>query len=187
MKPFVQEIETNIVKTFDEVDSWFDEPLKYRLYKPLNNGWSINEILEHLSLTNHFLLILIDKGYSKALKNTNQFDLDLELSKYLNSDKTKLDEVAIHSRFKWIRPEHMEPKGELNMPSFRSLLKQQCSKCKFYLKMMPNGEGALYKTTMSVNNLGKINVYDYITFLANHAKRHITQMQQCKREFINLK
>lgn len=187
MKPFIQKIEKNLTETFTEVDSWFDEPLNCRLYKPRNKGWSINEVLEHISLTNHFLLILIDKGYKKALRNTKEFDLELELSKYLSSDTRKLDEVAIHSRFKWIRPKHMEPKGELEMPSYRNLLKQQFSKCKLYLEMMPNGEGVLYKTTMSVNDLGKINVYDYITFLGNHAKRHITQMEQVKSEFISLK
>ena len=41
---------------------------------------------------------------------------------------------------------------------------------------MKNGEGLLGKTTMTVNELGKINVYECIYFLSLHAQRHITQM-----------
>jgi hypothetical protein len=36
---------------------------------------------------------------------------------------------------------------------------------------------------MSVNNLGKLNVYEYVYFLAQHARRHLTQMQDNAAEF----
>ena len=51
---------------------------------------------------------------------------------------------------------------------------------------MPNGEGVLYQTTMSVNNLGKIDVYEYIYFLARHAQRHLEQMERNERELKGL-
>jgi hypothetical protein len=41
----------------------------------------------------------------------------------------------------------------------------------------------LCKTMMSVNNIGKIDVYHYICFLVQHAKRHITQMEKIRDEF----
>ena len=41
----------------------------------------------------------------------------------------------------------------------------------------------LYKTTMSVNGLGKIDVYHYIYFLVQHAQRHISQMKKVAAEF----
>jgi hypothetical protein len=50
---------------------------------------------------------------------------------------------------------------------------------------MPNGEGILYKTTMSVNDLGKIDVYQYIYFLAQHAKRHLAQMERNEQAYLN--
>jgi hypothetical protein len=49
---------------------------------------------------------------------------------------------------------------------------------------MKNGEGLLYKTTMTVNELGKINVYEYIYFLSLHAQRHVTQMKKNESETI---
>jgi hypothetical protein len=47
--------------------------------------------------------------------------------------------------------------------------------------LLSNGEGALYKTTMSVNSLGKIDVYEYIYFLAQHGRRHIGQMEAMEK------
>jgi len=38
---------------------------------------------------------------------------------------------------------------------------------------------------MTVDGLGKINVYEYIQFLSKHAERHIYQMQENKNELNN--
>jgi hypothetical protein len=46
------------------------------------------------------------------------------------------------------------------------------------LESLKNGEGILYKTTMILNNLGKIDVCEYIYFLAQHGRRHVTQMEK---------
>ncbi|SES88216.1 DinB superfamily protein [Paenibacillus sp. NFR01] len=77
----------------------------------------------------------------------------------------------------------MEPKGDKELGQIRSLLDDQINECKGLLKEMINGEGILYKTTMTVNNLGKIDVYQYIYFLCQHAKRHIVQVQKVMEEF----
>ena len=36
---------------------------------------------------------------------------------------------------------------------------------------------------MTVNDLGKIDVYQYLYFLAQHAKRHVGQMEKVEAEF----
>jgi hypothetical protein len=46
------------------------------------------------------------------------------------------------------------------------------------LDRLPAGQGVLHQTTMSVNNLGKLNVYEYLYFLAQHARRHVRQLQE---------
>jgi hypothetical protein len=77
----------------------------------------------------------------------------------------------------------MEPEGIRPLTEIRQELKEQAGRCLHYLHSMPNGEGVVYKTTMTVNNLGKIDVYQYIYFLTQHAGRHITQMQKVQDEF----
>lgn len=78
----------------------------------------------------------------------------------------------------------MEPTGDKELGQIRTLLKEQISECRELLKELANGEGLLYTTTMTVNNLGKLDVYQYIYFLCQHAKRHIVQMQKVMDEYI---
>ena len=68
----IANIRTLLQHTFASVDGWFDKPNALRAYLPYNGGWSTDQILEHIGLTNHFLLILIDKGAQKALNKSTQ-------------------------------------------------------------------------------------------------------------------
>jgi hypothetical protein len=180
----ILEVRDFLNMTFEKVDMWFDKEVDLQQYKPENGGWSIEEILEHIGLTNHFLLILIDKGTNKALANAAKLNIEEELKKYV-FHRDKLTEVGLHKSFNWIRPEHMEPKGEKTLIEVRQQLKDQLNQCLLSLEMLKNGEGILHKTTMSVNELGKIDVYEYIYFLAQHGQRHITQMAKNEAEFRN--
>lgn len=51
------------------------------------------------------------------------------------------------------------------------------------LGRLPNGEGALYCTTMMVNDSGKIDVYRFVCFLAKHTERHLTQIEKAAAEY----
>jgi len=178
----IRKIETTIGNTFAEVDSWFDKPEDLRQYKPKHGGWSINENLEHIALTSHFLLILIDKGTRKALQQVEKYSLP-DLLKDYEFSVEGLDQIGQHRAFEWIRPSHMEPQGLRPLHEIREELKKQADQCLQNLHSLPNGEGIVYKTTMTVNNLGKIDVYQYIYFLAQHAARHITQMEKVETEY----
>lgn len=178
----ISEVRNFVSESFEKIDVWFDRERELLQYKPENGGWSIEEILEHIGLTNHFLLILIDKGKNKALTNVAKLNIEEELKKYI-FHRDKLAQVGFYGSFNWVRPEHMEPKGEKTLMEVRQQLKEQLNQCLLYLEVLKNGEGILYKTTMSVNGLGKIDVYEYIYFLAQHGQRHLTQMANNEAEF----
>lgn len=183
IRTIIADIGSFLQQTFSEIDTWFDKEPELRNYRPANGGWTINEILEHIGLTNHFLLILIDKGTSKALQNIHQLNLQEVLqANAFHADK--LQEVGVHLSFNWVRPEHMEPVGMKPLEDVRAQLKEQVERCLNNLAQLPNGEGVLYKTTMTVNDLGKIDVYEYIYFLAQHGKRHIMQMEKNEAEYM---
>ncbi|WP_165821960.1 DinB family protein [Hymenobacter edaphi] len=168
-------------ESFARLDAWFDHPEAERQYRPRNGGWTADEILEHVGLTNHFLLILIDKGAAKALKNQAGLDLATELRGYQFADP-RLDEIGLHKSFEWMRPAHMEPTGSKPRAEVRQQLREQLRHCHRVLDALPNGEGVLYRTTMTVNELGKIDVYQYVYFLARHAERHLTQLARIRQE-----
>lgn len=180
----IKSIRQLLQNTFDDIDQWFDKDAVMRQYKPLGGGWTIDEILEHISLTNHFLLILIEKGAAKALQNAAKSDLQEALQTY-HFHFDKLGEVGMHLSFPWVRPAHMEPTGLKPMAAVRQLLKDQCRQCLDCLDRLPDGEGILYKTTMTVNDLGKIDVYEYICFLAQHGQRHVAQMAKNEAVFLS--
>ncbi len=182
---YIQEIQLHLISTHARIFKWFDEDASVKDYRPLDQGWTISEILEHIALTSHFLLILIDKGAAKALRNVKQLSLT-EIREQFEYDLGKINEIGVHKSFDWIRPEHMEPKGEKTEWQIKDELTTQLNRCLNYLEQLKNGDGLLYETTMTVNGLGKINVYEYIYFLSKHAERHIQQMSENKEEYINM-
>jgi len=184
IKRYIQEIQVHLISTQSRIFTWFDEPKSIKDYRPNDKGWTISEILEHIALTSHFLLILIDKGTNKALRNVRNLSLE-DLTDSFEYDLTKIHEIGVHKSFGWVRPEHMEPQCKRTELEIKDDMISQLNRCLNQLDKLKNGEGLLYSTTMSVNDLGKINVYEYIYFLSKHAERHIRQMEENKQEFNN--
>ena len=182
----INKIKGDLEESFKHIFVWFDTNEDSINYKPENSGWSIAQILEHISITNHYLLILIKKGTLKAIEKSKNISF-AELVENYELDWIKLEAVGTHKSFEWNRPEHMEPKVVNNLIEVREKLEFQLNECLAILEQMPNGEGILSTTTMSVNGLGKIDVYHYIYFLVQHAKRHLTQMQMVKLGLENKK
>jgi hypothetical protein len=53
----------------------------------------------------------------------------------------------------------------------------------YNLSLLNIGEGVLVLTNMSVNQLGKLDIYQYIYFLTKHIERHIRQMERLQNEY----
>jgi len=182
MAEVINTIGMELKQTFDELFKWFNIDNELLNYAPDNKGWSIRKNLEHISLTNHYLLMLISKGAKKALERSKTVDFLGSLDNY-DLDWERLNMIGKHRSFEWNRPGHMEPRGRMRVDEIRRELEQQLKQCYTHLLALQRGEGILYKTMMSVNNLGKIDVYHYIYFLVQHAKRHITQMERVEVEY----
>lgn len=178
----IAEVRDHLSRSHAAVDPWFDKPAALRAFHPTDGGWNIDQVLEHLALTSHFLLKLIEKGRDKALKNTQGRDLEAELAAFRwGSDK--LEQIGMSRAFAWIRPEHMEPRGERSLSEIREEIRAQYARCSAVLDDLKRGEGLLCLTTMTVNDLGKLNVYEYVWFLSLHAVRHVGQMERIEREY----
>ena len=179
----INRIKVDMTGIFREVNDWFDIPGDLMHYTPESGGWTVRQILEHISLTNYFLLILIRKGVDSSLKKSKTTDYTNRLHGY-DLDWKKLKMIGTHKSFGWQSPDHMEPAGDMSLSEIRSKIQMQYDQCMLYLDQLDKGQGILHTTMMTVNNLGKIDVYHYIYFLAQHAKRHIAQMKQIMGEFV---
>lgn len=177
------ELRQFLLETFAAVDAWFDQPAALLAYVPADHGWSAAEVLVHLGLTNHYLLILIEKGTTKALLNRRGLDLATELAAQPLLPG-RLVPIGVLHGFAWERPAHMEPRAYPQpLPLVRQQLRTQVSQALNCLARLPDGQGILHQTTMSVDNLGKLNVYEYLYFLAQHARRHLGQLAENAAEF----
>jgi hypothetical protein len=102
----IQRISTAINDSFTEIYPWFQRAPAVLNYRPVDGGWSIAEILEHVTLTSHFLLIVASNGCEKALRRAQSQSITTS-----ESDLTGLAIIGERGSFPWIRPEHMEPQG----------------------------------------------------------------------------
>jgi hypothetical protein len=178
----IAELREIITGVFSGIDTWFAKDARLRAFRPARDEWTVDRILEHVLLVNHYLLILIDRGARKAVKKADAKKIEQALEDYELSNPL-LEDIGINNSFEWKCPRHMVPAGSRSSEEIREELSAQKKKLLDYLIMLRNGEGALCKTTMSVHSLGKLDVYQYIYFLLKHMKRHIQQMEGIEKEY----
>lgn len=173
----ISKINKALISAFAQIDSWFDEPEFILRHRLSDDSWCPAEILEHIMLTNHFLLKLIDKGSKRAISISNERDTSRELTDY-NLENSLLEQVGEPGWFSWKNPAHMQPNGSKPLAEIREELRNQLYRCLCHLELLRYGQGAVYQISMSVNGLGKLDMYQYIYFVALHAKRHIIQLEK---------
>ena len=62
-------------------------------------------------------------------------------------------------------------------------MREQRRECLEILEQLGGGEGALHRVRMSVNQSGKLDIYQWLYFLAQHARRHLDQMKENEAEW----
>lgn len=181
MRNVVQFVREALINNFQELDRWFKEDIALLQYKPSQESWSIREVLEHISLTNYFLLLTINKSTRRALDR--KLDGLIIMPPHDYEEKFRQIEIVSSKSFGWVNPAHLEPTGNKDLEEIRSVLKQQFAQGMYNLSLLKNGEGRLVNTMMTVNNLGKLDIYQYIYFLTKHIERHQAQMQELREQY----
>ena len=153
---------------FAELDTVFGLPAAMRSYSPASDVWSIDQILEHITLTSHYLLITISNSCEKCCKRAAR-GVPIQGTE---SDLEAIKVIGHPDAFEWLRPEHMEPTGTLTLAEVRKRMHDQHQRCLTILEQLSHGQGALHRVRMSVQDLGKLDVYQWLYFLAQHAQRH---------------
>ena len=169
----VKTVGAALTEVFALLDARFELPreeLERRADR--QDAWSVLEHLEHVCLANHFLLLTIGKGCGKARRRGAGAEPPEG-----ESDLALLSPIAVPGAFDWQPPVHMVPAGGRQPEELRSLLKSQRDDCLELLAGMPRGEGRLCSIWMSVNKLGRLDMYQWLYFLAQHARYHLALME----------
>lgn len=177
--PTVAAVRQSVIDTFRDVDAWFERPAGERAFRPGSGGWTIDEILEHIALANHFLMITWRKAVDTALRRA----ADGEPIPEGESDLARLHPIGERGTFRWVHPQHMEPRGATPGDEVRAQLHRQADECLALLDRLRQGEGAMVRLHMSVNALGRIDLYEWLYFLTQHARRHVRHMALIRDEF----
>jgi hypothetical protein len=172
----VRKIRSEMASIFDELDRWCGSPIEILDIVPPDVGWNIALILEHLTLVNHYLLLTLRKGVRIAVRRS-----ECVASPLKESDLSRFEDIADPDAFDWQPPKHMIPRGGIQLNQVRELLRKQRHECLTLLESMPNGEGFLHTVRMSVRDLGRLDMYQWLWFLLMHARRHLSQMERAAR------
>jgi hypothetical protein len=175
----IRVVRDTLCAVFAQVDAWFDQPEELRRFKPASAGWSVDQVLEHITLTNRFLMLTLGKWVDIAVQRARRGD-PIPSGE---SDLDRLLTIGERGSFLWVRPEHMEPTGVTSSAEVRAKLRRQLGECLIQLERLGGGVGALCRVTMTVNALGKIDLYQWLFFLAQHARRHLQQLAAIEAEF----
>ena len=175
--PAAETVHDALVQMFSDLDAWCRRPPHELEARPGYPGaWSSAEHLEHVGLVNHFLLLTIGKGCAKALRRAGQV-----VPPEAESDLAPLVAIADPDAFPWSPPPHMLPTGGEEHAELRARLRGQCSRCLELLAGMPGGEGRLCTIRMSVHGLGRLDMYQWLYFLAQHGRYHLELLRRRDR------
>lgn len=177
-------IRNELIGSISILDGWFDKDDTLIYHKPAIGGWSVREVLEHVMLINRFLLNFIDQGSAKAITQLNTSDISNFLQHY-NLENQVLAEVGVHKSLDMNTHDHTMPTGKASLPEVRREIREQLDRCLIHLELLKNGEGILFKTSMAINGLAKLDVYQNIYFLALHVKRHLFHLETIMEDYDN--
>ncbi|QDV05433.1 hypothetical protein Poly30_09300 [Planctomycetes bacterium Poly30] len=148
--------------------------------RPEPAGWTGAEVLEHVALTDHFLLRLVQKIGDKAAMRA-------ERGNAWPTDPPEFDHLeAIAAReHSWPHPEHMTPTGELDLAEIARRLGADLAFAHAWLDRQPSGEGTLHRIRMSVvGDAGaeddRLHLYHFLAVIELHARRHGAQLARLR-------
>jgi len=156
----------------------FREDVLY--YQPLNGGWSIYQVLEHVAMANHFLLRIVNKQVEKALHWTNRSDKRSMLQPYV-LDAGRLKNMELNGSYIWVPQRYTEPAGDVPLLQVKMTLHDQLNQSIALLDDSKILE-AIERTYVT----GKIDALHYLYVLVQHMQRHLGQVERLKQEFSQL-
>lgn len=176
MSPYattIARVRAQIEATRARFEALFELPEPSLHQRPQDGGWTAAEILEHVTQTSSYLLLVIESSTRTCLKRATRQQVQPG-----ESDLVALDVIGHPDTFPWLRPAHMHPTGMGSLAEIRQLLLSQFDRCLQLLDQLGRGEGSLHRVRMSVQNLGKLDVYQWIALLCLHARRHSIEIER---------
>lgn len=154
------------------LEAWFATAEPLWSARPAPEAWSVGEVLEHVTLTQHFLLLLIEKLARRAAARAARGDRPPASP----LGHAALEALASRER-RWERPEHMAPTGRVARAELAQRLREQTRRALAVLEALPDGQGALADARMATVD-ARLDVYGFLHLYVLHAERHLAQLER---------
>ncbi len=177
MNGAVTKIRIELRQAFNQLLDVFAVREDILFYKPADEGWSINEVLEHVLLANYFLLRIVNKQIARDVlvaKRTGTGNTALNYS----LDMTKLKAMELTGSYVWVPKRYTEPAGDIPLLQLRMALHDQMTES---LAILNNEQ--VMEAIMETHETGKVDALHYLYFLVKHIQRHLEQISRVQDEF----
>ena len=161
---YITMLNRNTGELLDLVRNKSDETLNHRSF----NSWSILQVLEHLLITERYVLQLLTTPTEKVAP-----------SKVLRGEEN-LNRILVDLRGRKVKaPDMLEPSGEINdIREFSTaFLKSRAT----LGQSLENGNITVDERVHAHPVLGDMTVSDWLHFLISHARRHMEQIRDILR------
>lgn len=133
-------------------------------------GWSIKEIVEHISLVEAGSLRIAQKLLSKAMENPLQSNALPEISMEFFGKLESLRERKLQA------PERVHPQGKQSLADSLAKLKEDQTILEDLREKLEKIDASA--PTFPHPALGDLNVYQWIIMIGLHERRHLMQIER---------
>ncbi len=173
----IADLHGRLAATFEPLITLARSEARWLSARPEPDGWTGAEVLEHIALTDHFLLRLVHRIGDKAAMRAARGDPWPTASPAFD----QLEAIAAREHF-WPHPEHMTPTGKRTyLVEVAQRLQGDLAALQHWLERLPAGEGTLHRIRMSVvGDAGaaddRLHLYQFLAVVELHARRHRAQL-----------
>lgn len=139
------------------------------------NAWSALETLEHVALTDRYLLLLASKIAERALARATRGE-----RWPVHGPRLEHLQHLAGRGLEWSAPAHMIPSGNWSPAEVGAQLTEDLRSALGLLDAAPGGVGTLHRIRMSVvgGDDDRLDLYQYLEVVRLHALRHLAQVDR---------
>jgi hypothetical protein len=176
MENVITKIRNELIRSISGIDAWFDKEALLD-HREASGTRTVRELLEDVMLANRYLLEIIDNGRTNSKEES--LVVDVPMDKYCLTSQA-LDQAAIDRS---VNMTYESRSGlQVSMHEVRYEIREQLDRCLIHLELLMDGGGSLFTTSLSVGELGRLDVYQSIYFLAVHVRLSLGQLDIILRD-----
>lgn len=164
------QIRKELIRSISGLDAWFDKDNSLLELRAAEGSKTVRELIEEVAGINRHLLGLIDLGRTMA---GNEDLSGVPAAEYCLMVE-EINEALMGKPFEWQLS--YQPLTKPSLEDVRYEIREQLDRCLIHLELLMEGEGNPFKTNLSVANIGRLDVYQSIYFLALHVRRFLCEL-----------